>query len=256
MRRAEVACPARRPAARCRRCGEIFGHVAAGAARRAPPSRRDLPGWRGSGSNRRSPAARAACSRSPARPPSPAAIMKPELSPGSGVEERRQAETERGIDQHRDAPLGDRADLAERQRDHVGGKGHRLGVEIAAGDDLAGLGKHQRIVGDAVRLDRQRARGLRASGRGSAHHLRLAAQAIGILHALVAFEMRLADSLPSSSARSAAAAVDLARDGRATPGCRGSNGAVGAHRRIDRQRAGDQRGAAQRARRANKPARA
>ena len=44
---------------------------------------------------------------------------------------------ERRIDQHGDAPLGERADLAERQRQNVGGEGDRLGVEIAAGDDLA-----------------------------------------------------------------------------------------------------------------------
>ena len=30
------------------------------------------------------------------------------------------------------APLGQRADLAQGEGDHVGGEGHRLGVEIAA----------------------------------------------------------------------------------------------------------------------------
>ena len=63
------------------------------------------------------------------------AIMKPEFSPGSGVEERRQVEGERRIDHQRHPALRDRADLGDRQRDDVGGEGHRLGVEVAARDD-------------------------------------------------------------------------------------------------------------------------
>ena len=57
--------------------------------------------------------------------------MKPEFRPGSRREERRQA-GERGIHQHGHAPLGQRADLAQGHGDHVGGEGHRLGMEIAA----------------------------------------------------------------------------------------------------------------------------
>ena len=72
-------------------------------------------------------------------------------------QERRQA-GERRIDQHRDAPLRQRADLAKRNRDHVGGEGHRLGVEIAAGQRLAVVGEDQRIVGDAVRFGPQASR--------------------------------------------------------------------------------------------------
>ena len=41
------------------------------------------------------------------------AIMKPEFRPGSARQERRQARHD-GVDQHRDAPLGDRADLGDR----------------------------------------------------------------------------------------------------------------------------------------------
>ena len=63
------------------------------------------------------------------------AIMKPQLRPGLGGEEGRQAR-HAGVDQHRDAPLGDRADLGDRERHRVGGERHRLGVEVAAGDDL------------------------------------------------------------------------------------------------------------------------
>ena len=61
------------------------------------------------------------------------AIMKPLFRPGSAREERRQAR-DAGVDQHRDAALGDRADLGDRDRHRVGGERHRLGVEVAAGD--------------------------------------------------------------------------------------------------------------------------
>ena len=51
--------------------------------------------------------------------------MKPELRPGLRRQERGQAATAR-VDQHGDAAFGERADLAQRQRDHVGGEGNRL----------------------------------------------------------------------------------------------------------------------------------
>ena len=63
-------------------------------------------------------------------------------------QERRQA-GQRGVDQQRDAPLGERADLGDRERERVGGERHRLGVEVAAGEDLA-VAEHQRIVGHRV----------------------------------------------------------------------------------------------------------
>ena len=80
--------------------------------------------------------------------------MKPELRPGLRRQERRQA-GERRIDQHRDPPLGERADLAERERDDVGGEGDRLGVKVAARQRLVVLGEDQRIVGDARWLRRR-----------------------------------------------------------------------------------------------------
>ena len=50
-------------------------------------------------------------------------------------QERRQPAHLR-IDQDRGAALGDIADLAQRHRELVGGERHRLGVEIAAGEDF------------------------------------------------------------------------------------------------------------------------
>src|SRR3546814_3755943 len=77
--------------------------------------------------------------------------------------------------------------------DLVGGEGDRLGVEITAGERLIGLREDQRIVGHAVRLDRQRRRGLAQQVERGAHDLRLAAQAIGVLHARVAVAVTGAD---------------------------------------------------------------
>ena len=71
------------------------------------------------------------------------------------------------------------------QGDHVGGEGHRLGVEIAAGQGLAGVCEDQRVVGDPVGLVAECRRGLTQDIEGGAHHLGLAAQAIGVLHPLI-----------------------------------------------------------------------
>ena len=51
-------------------------------------------------------------------------------------QERRQAGEGR-VDQHGDAPLGERADLAHREREDVGREADRLGVEVAAGQRFA-----------------------------------------------------------------------------------------------------------------------
>ena len=57
--------------------------------------------------------------------------MKPELSPGFGVRNAGRPDSA-GSTSMRDPALGERADLADRERDHVGGESDRLGVEIAA----------------------------------------------------------------------------------------------------------------------------
>ena len=64
------------------------------------------------------------------------AIMKPELRPGIGDQEGRQA-AHMLVGQQRDAALGQRADLGDGDGHGIGGQRHRLGMEIAAGDDFA-----------------------------------------------------------------------------------------------------------------------
>ena len=154
--------------------------------------------------------------------------------PGLGGQERRQAEIQRGVNERGDAPLADRADLGQCQRNLVSGKCDWLSVKISTRDDLSGLNQHQRIVGDGVGFDRQRAGGLHQQVKRGAGHLRLAAQAIGILHALVAFEMRHANVAALQQRGQGRAGCDLPGmpaqllDLRAKRGRRG-------HGRIDRQ---------------------
>ena len=57
-------------------------------------------------------------------------------------------------------PLGERADLAEGERDHVGGEGDRFGMKVAARQRLVVLGEDERIVGDAVGFVGERRGGL------------------------------------------------------------------------------------------------
>jgi hypothetical protein len=161
------------------------------------------------------------------------------VQPRPWRQEGRQARQGR-IDQHGNAPLGQRPDLANRQGHGVGREGDRLGVEVAAGQRLAGIGEDQRIVGDAIGLGLQRRRRLAQQIERRAHDLRLAAQAVGVLHPLVADQVRGADrralhQRPQGVSRldlaaMAAQAVDAWVERR-----------IGATRGIGRQRPGDQR---------------
>ena len=56
------------------------------------------------------------------------------------------------VHQQRNAALGQRADLGDREREVVRGEGDRLGVEVAARQYLAHPGKHQRVIGHRVGL--------------------------------------------------------------------------------------------------------
>ena len=87
-----------------------------------------------------------------------------------------------GIDQHRGAALADRADFAQCHGDDVGGERDRLGMEIAAADDLVRIREQDRIVGHRIGFDRQRARGVGEQIEAGAHYLWLAAETVGILH--------------------------------------------------------------------------
>ena len=156
-------------------------------------------------------------------------------------EERRQA-GQRRIDQHGDAPLGERADLADRQREHVGGERDRLGVEVAAGQRLAAC---RRRSADCRRRRSPRSRASRRPGAaGRAPRPSPAAGSAGNRGPARGRRWRGARrgcALPAISARSAAATSIWPRWPRSA-WMRGIERRVGAVRRIGRERAGDQRG--------------
>ena len=158
-------------------------------------------------------------------------------------QERRQARQGR-IDQHGDAALGQRADLAQRQCDDVGSKSDRLGVEVAARQRLVGIGEDQRIVGDAVGFCFERRRRLTKDVEHRAHDLRLAAQAVGILYPLVAHEMRGTDCRSGHQAAQRVCCSDLAAVATQLVDAR-IEWRVRAARRVGRERAGHQRRAMQ-----------
>ena len=72
-------------------------------------------------------------------------------------------------------------------------------MEVAAGEHLvvAGFarGKDERVVGHAVGLDLQAFGGLAQQVEDRPHHLRLTPEAVGVLHARVARQMRGTDLL-------------------------------------------------------------
>ena len=131
------------------------------------------------------------------------------VKPRLGREERRQP-GERWIDQKRDPPLGERADFADRERNHVGGEGDRLGVKVAARQRFVGIGEDERIVGNGIRFRNQRRRGLAQKIEAGPHHLRLAAQAIGVLHSFVAREVRSANGASGEQGAQRGGDLDLA----------------------------------------------
>ena len=101
---------------------------------------------------------------------------------------------------------------AMRQRQRVGREGHRLGVEVAARDrpspssaNTSGLSVTAFASISSVRP------AWREQVEAGAHHLRLAAQAVRVLHALVADQVRGADRAAGQQRRGSRRRRDLAR---------------------------------------------
>jgi hypothetical protein len=114
-------------------------------------------------------------------------------------------------------------------------------VEIAAREDLALAREHQRIVGHGVGLALDHAGGEAQHVQRGAHHLRLAAQGIGILHA-VAVDMGLADLAAAQQRLQGLRHLDLA--GLAAHGVDARiERRIAAGGGIDRERPGDERAA-------------
>ena len=181
------------------------------------------------------------------------AIIRPELRPGSGVRKGGRSWLSVGIDHQRDAPLRDGADLGDGQRDLSAAKATGSAWKLPPETISPALDQHQRVVGGGVRLDLQRARGLAQHVDRGAGHLRLAADAVGVLHARIAVAVAFADlravqqgaimaAATSIWPRMAAQLVDLAAQRRG-----GAHDRVGRQRRRDDQRCGAARQRAEQA---------
>ena len=93
------------------------------------------------------------------------------------------------VHHQRDTALAERTDFSDGQGDVVGGHGHRLGVEVTAGNHVTFGSEHQRVVRHGVGFDAQYLGGLAQLGQAGAHDLRLAAQRVRVLN-LVAVLVR------------------------------------------------------------------
>ena len=148
------------------------------------------------------------------------AIMKPEFTPGVAREERRQPLVEIGMHEPVDAPLGDRREVRQRDRQDVERHRDRLSVKVAA----AQQSRRSRTRADCrsrrsarARRRRRRSRARRAPGRAPAA---CSAAQYGILHARVAVRGATRGSrCRASSARSSAARSPPGRAARARRGC-------------------------------------
>ena len=155
-----------------------------------------------------------------------------------------------------------RADLAQRHGDDVGGEGDRLGMEIAARDGRPHRGNRIGLsVTASASISSVRA-ALASRSSDGAHHLRLAAEAVGILHPAAAV-------VAGEDLAAVEQVAQLARRRAIWPGwprscvrCAGRTACAAALERVDRQGAGDEarrrtparRGTGRRARSRSRPA--
>ena len=164
--------------------------------------------------------------------------MKPELTPLSAIRKGGRplifGSTSTAVRRSESEPISQSA-MARMSAAKATGSAWKLPPEIASSPN-----EDQGIVGDRIGLDLERARGIADQVERGAHHLRLAAEAVGILH-LVAIGVRLAPiALPSSRPRRAPATAIWPGWPRAALEPR-VEGGVGALQRVGRKRAGDER---------------
>ena len=216
---------------------------AAGAARRRSPSRRGLPGWRAVGrlstlagwaSDLFSLASAAAVTW---------AIMKPLLSPGSAERNggRRETPASISIAMRRSAIAPTSAiATAIASAASATGSAWKLPPRDAV---FAPLRRRTRAGCRSPRWPRARARSAawRELVEAGADDLRLAAQAVRVLHPVVALQVRAADLAAGEQRRGSSAATSICPGWPRSAWMRGSNGRVAAARRVDRERADDER---------------
>ena len=82
-------------------------------------------------------------------------------------------------------------------------------MKVAARQRFRWIAADQRVVRYSVRFDLQRRRRMTQDIQRGTHHLRLAAQAIGILHAIIAGQVRRTDCASGNQCAQGASHVDL-----------------------------------------------
>ena len=166
-------------------------------------------------------------------------IMKPELSPGRGVRNAGRPDstgsTSMAMRRSAKEPISQSAS-AIMSAAKATGSAWKLPPEITSPFG----GKDQRVVGDAVRLRLERRCGLAQEVEAGAHHLRLAAQAIRVLDAVVVGQMRGADGAAAHQLAKRRRDLDLAAVAAQLLDA-GVERPVRAARRVGRERAGDER---------------
>ena len=112
---------------------------------------------------------------------------------GVGSQKRRQPFVEIRIYQTLNAPLADSGEIHERNGRIVERKGYRRAVEISTGQNFFAVWEDQRIIGDAAGFSFDNFGGVPEHAAHRSVHLGHATKRIGILHAGIVFQVRLAD---------------------------------------------------------------
>ena len=113
-------------------------------------------------------------------------------------------------------------------------------MEVTAREHGTVLSKHQRVIGDGIGLAQQNSGRVPQLIKAGADHLGLAAQAIRVLHAVIAIQVRQAYRATRQQAAVVLGYIDLAGLATQRVDTRVKR-AVAAACRVDRQRANDQR---------------
>ncbi len=118
---------------------------------------------------------------------------QPRVQPRFRRQKRWQIETQSRVHHQRHAALRNRTDLCHSHGYLIRGKTHRLCMEIAARYDAPFAHQNQRVVRHRIGLNFQHVTSApQQINRGTAH-LRLTADAIGVLHAGIILAVALAD---------------------------------------------------------------
>ena len=160
------------------------------------------------------------------------------VEPALRNEERRQPVRRSRIEQSVQATVADRRDRHERQRERIERDRHGHPMEVAAAPDVVVLGQHDRVVRDAVHLDREHPANVRARVARGSVHLRRAPQRVGVLHQVRAVAMGGEDRRPREDGAKVGRARDLSRM-RPEPLEAFVEGAVGPQDGLDGHRRGD-----------------